>query len=65
LGLIFISSLIEKKFPSLSVYLEHVYLGTAVTAFMLSLKLPTVLMNIQLSKHDEIIDSRRKKSGLG
>lgn len=64
LGLIFISSMVEKRFPQAAVYLEYGYLGVAITAFMLSLKLPSSLMNIQLSRHDELIEAKRKASGI-
>lgn len=64
LGLIFISSMIEKSLPRAAVVLEYGYLGVAVTAFMLSLKLPSALMNIQLARHDELIEAKRKAAGI-
>lgn len=64
LGSIFISSLIEKNSPSIAVYFEYAYLGLAVSAFILSLSLPTALMNIQLARHDELIEAKRKAAGI-
>lgn len=64
LGLILISSLLDDKYPSLVVWIEHVYLGTAITAFILSLRLPATLMNIQLSRHEEMIKSKQKSVGI-
>lgn len=60
LGLIFIESLISRKFPSATPWLEGTYLGLAIAAFVLSFRLPAVLMRIQLDRHDECIDAKRK-----
>lgn len=64
LALILISSLIEKAYPLATVWLERFYLGLAVMAFILSFGLPSALMNIQLSRHDEMIDAKRKAAGI-
>ena len=40
LGMIFASSLIGKVLPKVVVWTERVYLGTAILAFILSLRLP-------------------------
>lgn len=64
LGAIFFSSLIEKKLPTIALYCEYFYLGLAVTAFILSLSLPTALMNIQIARHDELIEAKRKAAGI-
>lgn len=64
LGLILISSLIEDKFPNIVIWIEHIYLGTAITAFILSMGLPTALMNIQISRHEEVINAKRKSVGI-
>ncbi|BBA71746.1 hypothetical protein [Geobacter sulfurreducens] len=64
LSLILLASLIEKTCPLVAVWLERVYLGTAVMAFILSFGLPSALMNIQLARHDEMIDAKRKASGI-
>lgn len=60
LGLIFAGSLIKNTFPCLTVWVERIYLGGATTAFILSLGLPAALLNIQLERHDEIIEAKRK-----
>lgn len=58
LGLVLAASLIGKILPDWAICIEQVYLGTAITAFMLSLGLPSTLMKIQLAKHDEITKSK-------
>ncbi|MDO3378112.1 hypothetical protein [Geoalkalibacter halelectricus] len=58
LGLVLAASLVGKVLPELAIWMERVYLGTAITAFMLSLGLPSTLMKIQLAKHDEITKSK-------
>lgn len=64
LGLIFTASLIKDVFPLLTVWIERVYLGGATAAFILSLGLPAALLNIQLERHDELIDAKRKAAGI-
>ncbi len=64
LSLIFISSLVEKTYPFATVWLERIYLGMAVAAFILSFGLPSALMNIQLARHDEMIGAKRKSAGI-
>lgn len=64
LGLIFIASLIGKAIPELAVWIEKIYMGTATAAFILSLRLPVTLMDIQLARHEEIIQSKRKACGI-
>jgi len=54
LGLVLSASLVGKVLPDVAVWMERVYLGSAITAFILSLGLPATLMKIQLAKHDEI-----------
>ncbi|WP_447077817.1 hypothetical protein [Shewanella algae] len=64
LGTVFVATLITKKYPESStvIWLERIYLGLAAIAFILSLILPHRLMSLQLSRFDEMIDSK-KKSG--
>lgn len=64
LGLIFSASLTKNVCPLLTVWIERLYLGGATTAFILSLGLPSSLLNIQLERHDEIIDAKRKAVGI-
>lgn len=64
LSLIFITSLTEKTLPIVGMWLERLYLGTAVSAFILSFGLPSALMNIQLARHDELIEAKRKSAGI-
>lgn len=64
LSLIMFESLVEKQLPRLATVLEQVYFGAAVTAFILSLGLPSALMKIQMDRHDEMIDIKRKSSGI-
>lgn len=64
LGLVFTASLTKNVLPLLTVWIERIYLGGATTAFILSLGLPSALLNIQLERHDEIIDAKRKAVGI-
>jgi hypothetical protein len=64
LGLIFTASLIETILPNVLIWVERIYLGTAITAFILSLGLPSALMNIQLARQDDLIREKRKDCGI-
>ena len=61
LGLIFVESLISKAYPIVGIWMERLYLGLSVTAFLISLRLPGVLMKIQMERHDEAIEAKRSK----
>jgi uncharacterized membrane protein len=65
LGLIFISTLITKKFPDHFTvhWIERIYLGLATFAFCLSLTLPSRLMNLQLDRFDELVEAKKKPGG--
>lgn len=65
LGLIFISTLITKKFPDHYTvhWIERIYLGLATFAFCLSLTLPSRLMNLQLDRFDELVEAKKKSGG--
>lgn len=65
LGLIFVAQLIGDSHPGHTsvVWLERVYLSIAALAFILSLILPSRLMSLQLSRFDELMESRRKSTG--
>lgn len=62
LGFAFVSTLIFKKSPDSSVviWLERIYIGLATLAFMMSLALPHRLMNLQMARFEEMVESRRK-----
>ena len=64
LGLILTASLVKNDFPVFVTWLERIYLGTAITAFILSLGLPSALMNIQVARHDQITSAKRKEVGI-
>ena len=67
LGLIFAASLIGniKDTPvTLICWIERIYLGIAILAFILSLGLPSALMEIQISRHDQLIKARRRDTGI-
>lgn len=64
LGLILAASLISKQYPIACEWIERIYLGTAITAFVLSLGLPSALMKIQLARQDEITEAKRKAAGI-
>ncbi|MGE4296954.1 MAG: hypothetical protein AB7E47_02900 [Desulfovibrionaceae bacterium] len=63
LTLIFVSALI-KDHPVITVWVERVYLGLAVTAFALSFRLPWALVSIQMRRYDELIDEQRKSENI-
>ena len=45
-------------------WLERVYLGLAVTGFLLSFRLPWTLTRIQLERYDAVLEEQRRKSGI-
>ena len=61
LGFVFMTTLLAKRAPDglLIVWLERIYLGLAALAFILSLALPHRLMNLQMSRFEEMIENRR------
>ena len=64
LGLVFVTTVVAKKYPEdiAVIRLERVYLGLSTLAFILSLMLPSRLMNLQLARFDELVESRKKGS---
>lgn len=64
LSLIFASSLIGKKYPDVSVWLEYIYLGSAISGLLWSFALPTTLLRIQIERVDAVIEQRRKSAGI-
>jgi hypothetical protein len=64
LGLILASTSIDRIWPCAVVWLERIYLGMAVAAFLISLSLPWSLTRIQLDRYDEQIADKRKHAGI-
>lgn len=60
--LIFTASLICTEYPVTTIWLEHIYLGLAVFAFLLSFRLPATLMEVQTDRVDAVVGARRKAS---
>lgn len=65
LCLIFISLLLQKVCPQITIWLERIYLFFGVLAFSLSLQLPSVLIKIQRERIDSVIEHRRTKDNIG
>lgn len=63
LSAIFVQSLIPVKWGEASKWIERIYLGLAIAAFVISFRLPGTLMRIQMARHDVAIDSRRRTGG--
>lgn len=59
---VFTATLFTQNCPDhpLVVWIERAYLGGAAFAFMMSLALPHRLMNLQVARFDEMIESRKK-----
>lgn len=66
LALVFMSAIVAKREPNgqLVAYLEVLYLGFATLAFIYSLMLPSRLLNLQLARFDELVESRRNGKKL-
>ena len=62
LTLIFVKYLLAKSAPGIIPWLERTYFGFAVTAFLLSFRLPATLMQVQVDRIDAVIGVRRQKS---
>ncbi|MBU1001856.1 MAG: hypothetical protein KKE73_04970 [Proteobacteria bacterium] len=63
LTLIFISTLVS-DFPGVEIWIERLYLGFAVMAFILSFRLPWTLAHIQMRRYDELIEEQRNNCGI-
>jgi hypothetical protein len=59
LAAIFAESLIPKESAFIP-WLERLYLGMAVAAFVISFGLPNTLLRIQMARYDEALESRRR-----
>lgn len=62
LAVIFVSTLIKKELPEWNFYLEKAYFGLATTAFLLSFRLPSSLMSVQMGRIDAVIGMRKSNS---
>lgn len=64
LALVFLTTIVAKRDPNAVAvtWLEGLYLGFATFAFIYSLMLPSRLLNLQLARFDELVESRRKGS---
>ncbi|WP_093533093.1 hypothetical protein PWP89_15085 [Stenotrophomonas rhizophila] len=61
LALVFMTTIVAKREPDgrLVSCLEMLYLGFATFAFIYSLMLPSRLLNLQLARFDELVESKR------
>lgn len=70
LALIFLASLLKSVAgadPLIGTFLnwvERIYLGLAVLAFLLSFRLPWTLTRIQQERYDEVLEQQRRNSGI-
>ena len=62
LAVIFLSTLISEELPVWNCYLEKVYFGLATTAFLLSFRLPSSLMSVQMDRIDAVIGMRKREA---
>ena len=62
LAVIFVSTLIKDDLPICNLYFEKVYFGLATTAFLLSFRLPSSLMSVQMDRIEAVVGMRKKKS---
>src|SRR5690606_36774579 len=67
LALVFLTTIVAKRDPNAVAVtvLEGSYLGFATLAFIYSLMLPSRLLNLQLARFDELVESRRNGDGRG
>lgn len=60
LSIIFVATIIGKsKWPTLTEYLERIYFGLATAAFLVSFRLPAILMDVQLDRVEAVIGARK------
>ncbi|NKF51381.1 hypothetical protein G3R49_12515 [Shewanella sp. WXL01] len=64
LALIFLSILFKGKLANYQSVIEYIYLFLANVAFILSLRLPSSLLAIQLERIEYEIEQRRKDAGI-
>lgn len=59
LALIFLSLLLQKQYPRMTVWFERGHLFFGILSFILSMKLPGSLMRIQKERIEAVIEHRR------
>jgi hypothetical protein len=64
LGLIFVTVLVSKTAPTLSIWLERIYLFLGILAFSHSLSIPSILIAAQSERIDSVIESKRRQEGI-
>lgn len=64
LAVIFIALLVSKTFPVWGVWFERLFLFLATFSFLLSLQLPSALMQVQRERIDAVIEHRRTLDGI-
>ena len=64
LAFIFISMLLQEKLTEYQPIIEYIYLYLACTAFLISFKLPTSLMQLQKERIEHEMAERRYKEGI-
>jgi len=62
LGFVFASALFKNCHPSVTVWLERIFLFLSIFAFAMSLCLPSALMKMQQERCDSIIETKKKHS---
>jgi hypothetical protein len=60
LSVIFACTVFGSHWPNGTAILERVYFGMATSAFILSFRLPSVLMEIQLDRVEAVVGARRQ-----
>jgi hypothetical protein len=63
LSIIFVATIIGKtEWPRLVEWLERTYFGLATAAFLVSFRLPAILMDVQLERVEAVIGARNRQS---
>jgi hypothetical protein len=62
LSMIFVCTILGKQWPAVTDVVERVYFGFATTAFLLSFRLPAVLMEVQMDRVEAVVGARRQNA---
>jgi hypothetical protein len=62
LSMIFACTILGKKWPAVTDVVERIYFGFATTAFLLSFRLPSVLMEVQMDRVEAVVGARRQNA---